>query len=76
MKVEIVKSETGAPIGWNIIRESEEDDNTLAVIRNLSFFGFNDTKIMYDGFDKLNPEMEGDHGNVERIKFIQKKHII
>jgi hypothetical protein len=75
MKVEIVKSETGAPIGWNIIRESEDDDNTLAAMRNLAFFGFDETKIMYDGYDKVTPDMEAGHGNVERIKFIQKRHI-
>lgn len=49
MKVEIIKSEAGQSIGWTMAAEDKEEFNKLGTIRNLSFFGFEDSLVDYDG---------------------------
>jgi hypothetical protein len=49
MKVEIIKDDNGNPIGWSMEGENREEINKLIDIRNLQFFGHNDTAIRYDG---------------------------
>lgn len=74
MKIEIVLNEKGNPIGWDIIPETTEDDNTIATMRDLQFFGIDDTSIRYDGMVLLDDEVGKELGNIEKLCFKQKKH--
>lgn len=48
MKVEIIKKD-GEPIGWTIVGETQEEKYTVNTIRNLQFFGFDETSVKYGG---------------------------
>jgi len=49
MKVEIIKDKDNHPIGWTMEGENREEMDKLIDIRNLQFFGFNSTNIVYNG---------------------------
>lgn len=49
MKVEIIKSISGQPIGWQITGETPEENEVVSIIRDLQFYGFKETSIKYAG---------------------------
>jgi len=49
MKVEIIKDDNNQPIGWSMEGENREEINKLIDIRNLQFFGVDETAIKYNG---------------------------
>jgi hypothetical protein len=49
MLVEIITDEKGHPIGWSLQGEDKVEANKLAIIRDLQFFGIEDTEIEYNG---------------------------
>ena len=49
MKVELLKDENGKAIGWSMQGENPQEIEKLGIIRDLQFFGFDDTAIRYDG---------------------------
>ena len=70
MEVNIKKDDNNQPIGWDITADpnNENEVNTVNAIRNLQFFGFNDTNIEYNG------RTGGDDANAGTLHWIQKKH--
>jgi hypothetical protein len=70
MKVILKRLESGEPIGWEISAESEEEITIVNTIRNLQFFGFNDTNIVYKG----RTGGTSDYTNAGTLHWIQKKH--
>lgn len=73
MKIELTYNEGGDLIGYHIVPETLEERRTLGEVRDLLFFGFDDTHIKYDGL-----VTDGDgtkqSKNLERLKFIQKRY--
>ena len=65
-----IKYKDGSPIGWSIKGETEEEKNKINTIRNLQFFGMDDTKIVYDG----RTESDDKNNDVGRLHYIQKGH--
>jgi hypothetical protein len=59
MKVEIIKDDKGFAIGWSMQGDNEQEINKLATIRDLQFFGFDDTAIKYAG----RKESDDENGN-------------
>lgn len=49
MLVEIITDDKGHPIGWSLQGEDKIEVGKLAIIRDLQFFGFNETEIDYAG---------------------------
>lgn len=49
MKVEIVRNEKNQPVGWEMSGETPEEIKKLAIIRDLQFWGLDETVIVYDG---------------------------
>lgn len=74
MKIEITKDAQGQSIGWDIIPETKEDDVTIATMRDLQFFGFEDTAIRYDGFVSRVKSKGKTLGNIKRLQYVQKIH--
>lgn len=70
MLVEIIKDEKGSPIGWTLKGENREEMNKLINIRNLQFWGSEDSTIVYDGREGGN-DREFDPGT---LKWKQKCH--
>jgi hypothetical protein len=70
MKIEIKRDSNNLPIGWSITADSDNNKeiNDVNQIRNLQFFGFNDTAIQYNG------RTNGTDVNAGTLHWIQKKH--
>lgn len=49
MNIEIVRDENNKPIGWEMSGENREELDKLCIIRDLQFFGFEETSIKYAG---------------------------
>jgi hypothetical protein len=75
MQVEFVKVDNQI-VGYKLIPEHETDDEAIAVIRDLQFFGMEHegTNLVYDGLE-LKDQVKGKVlGNIESLKWIQEKH--
>lgn len=69
MKIELIKNEDKDIIGWDIVRgDSDSDKDIINTMRNMIFFGFDDTHIKYAG-------RTGDDNQVDSLKFRMKKVI-
>ena len=71
--IEIIKKD-GKPVGWKLCPKTEEEQLLAGTIRDLQFFGFDDTKIVYDGLELINPDLGKTLGNIKSISWIQEKH--
>lgn len=69
MKVEIIKNDQGFAIGWSMQGENEQEINKLATIRDLQFFGFDDTAIKYAG----RKESDDKNGNPGILSWKQRR---
>jgi len=67
MNVEIIKNDQGFAVGWSMQGENDEEINKLATIRDLQFFGFDDTAIKYNGRKESN-DAEGNPGILSWIQ--------
>jgi hypothetical protein len=52
MTVELIKDENGYAIGWTMEGETPQEIKKLGTIRDMQFFGFDDTAIVYAGRSK------------------------
>lgn len=73
MKIEIIK-DGNKSIGWKLLPSTEEEHEIAVTIRNLQFFGFDGTEIVYKGIELINPEKGKVFGNMKSISWIQKEH--
>jgi hypothetical protein len=48
MQVKLIRKD-GKVVGWTLIAENEQDRLVMGSIRNMQFFGMNDTAIKYAG---------------------------
>ena len=49
MKVELIYNENNKAIGWSIDAATEHEKTIVNIIRDLQFFGVDETAIIYDG---------------------------
>lgn len=70
MVVEIITDKNGQPIGWSMQGENKEEISKLAIIRDLQFFGFDETNIEYDG----RKQADDKNNNPGILFWKQKKH--
>lgn len=69
MKITIIRKK-GKPVGYTMTKENDEDDNTIRIIRDMIFFGFDDTAIKYNGRHSSSDEED----DVKTLSWIQKKY--
>jgi predicted N-acetyltransferase YhbS len=67
MRIELIKDERGRNVGYKIIAETSADTPDIEQVRDLHFWGFGDTKIVYDG-----RKSEDDSDTTVELRFIQK----
>lgn len=72
--VNIINDEKGHPIGWEMVPTTEEEQKIVATVRDLQFFGLEDTYPSYNGLELLDPEKGKVLGNIKRISWVQNKH--
>jgi hypothetical protein len=68
MKVKLIKDKEDHVIGWSMEGEDPEEVGKINAIRNIQFFGFDDTRIVYDG------RSGGDENSAGKLKWKQFKH--
>lgn len=71
MKVELIKVD-GKPVGYTIEGETSEEKAIVNAIRDLNFWGINETKIVYNGRSE-SPDMQGVN-DAGKLHWIQKQH--
>jgi len=70
----IIKNEEGHPIGWEMVPTSDEEQKIVATVRDLQFFGLEDTYPSYNGLELLDQEKGKVLGNIKRISWVQNKY--
>ena len=68
-KIELKKIDN-VVVGYDIVAETKEESLVMGNVRNLHFFGFDDTYIIYNGM--LSGEGEEER-LVKKLSFIQEK---
>lgn len=61
-------------IGWSLNPSNEEEQEIVGIIRDLQFFGFDDTQMVYDGLKLIDNKLGKSMGNIKSISWIQKKY--
>ena len=72
--VHIIKNSEGKPIGWEMCPQTEEEHKTVAIIRDLQFFGLDETYPSYNGLELIDPDKGKCTGNIKRISWLMRKY--
>ena len=72
--VHLIKDEQGNTIGWEFKPITEEEQLIAATVRDLQFFGFDDTYPEYNGLKLIDPSKGKTLGNIESISWLQRKY--
>ncbi len=72
--LKLLYDENNNPIGWEMEPTTEEEREIVATIRDLQFFGFEDTSIKYNGLELIDPEKGKNFENLKSISWIQAKY--
>ena len=72
--VRIIKNSEGKPIGWEMCPQTEEEHETVAIIRELQFFGLDETYPSYNGLELIDPDKGKCTGNIKRISWLMRKY--
>jgi len=49
MKLELIRNNENKVVGWTLEGDSPEEIKKLGYVRDMTFWGFDDTKIVYNG---------------------------
>jgi hypothetical protein len=74
MNVQLIKDENGLAIGWSMQGENPEEISKLAIIRDLQFFGFDESAIRYNGRKTDHLTKEEKETNPGILSWKQRKH--
>ena len=72
--VHIIKNSEGKPIGWEMCPQTEEEHEIVAIIRELQFFGMDETYPSYNGLELIDPNKGKDAGNIKKISWLMRKY--
>ena len=72
--VHIIKNSKGKPIGWEMCPQTKEEHETVAIIRDLQFFGLDETYPSYNGLELIDPDKGKCTGNIKRISWLMRKY--
>lgn len=72
--VHIIKNSEGKPIGWEMCPQTEKEHETVAIIRDLQFFGLEETYPSYNGLELIDPDKGKCTGNIKRISWLMRKY--
>ena len=72
--VHIIKNSEGRPIGWEMCPQTEEEHETVAIIRDLQFFGLDETYPSYNGLELIDPDKGKCTGNIKKISWLMRKY--
>lgn len=73
--VHLVKNKEGIVVGWELRPTTPEEQELAGRIRNLEFFGFEDTAVDYCGLELIDDNKGKEIGNIKSLKWIQKGQV-
>lgn len=72
--VNLIKDDAGCIIGWSMTPSNKKEQAIVASIRDLQFFGYDDTQIVYGGLKLIDEDKGKSTGNIQSLSWIQKKN--
>lgn len=70
--VHLVRNNDNKVIGWEMRPTTDEEQEIAAFVRDLQFFGFEDTRIVYNGLKLIDKSKGKAMGNIESLSWVQK----
>jgi hypothetical protein len=62
-------------IGWELLPTTDSEREIAAQIRDLQFFGMDETNIEYSGIKLIDREKDKSQDNLKAVRWIQKRHL-
>ena len=72
--IHLIKDKDNTPIGWEMRPTNDEEQLIAGTIRDLQFFGMDDTYPEYNGLKLIDDSKGKALGNLKSISWLQKKH--
>ena len=72
--VKLVLNSDNKVIGWEMRPTTPEEQEIAGTIRDMQFFGFDDTYPGYNGLELIDPERGKVSDNIKRLSWIMKKY--
>lgn len=72
--VKLILNSDNKAIGWEMCPTTPEEQEIAGTIRDLQFFGFDETYPSYNGLELIYPEKGKESGNIKRISWLQRKY--
>lgn len=72
--VHLIKNEFGNTIGWELKPITPEEQEIVAQIRDLQFFGFDEGYPEYNGLKLKDPKLGKVIGNIESVSWLARKY--
>lgn len=63
------------PVGWEMRPVTPEEQEIVAIIRNLQYFGLEDGVIRYNDLELIKPSLGKKSNNIKRISWLKQKHL-
>lgn len=67
MKVKLIKDKDNKVVGWDLIRDNDEEAGAINTMRNMLFFGMYEDVVEYDGMDGTETQVETLKFRIERV---------
>ena len=72
--VHLVYNADNEVIGWEMRPTTPEEQEIAAIIRNMQFFGIEDTYPAYNGLELIDPDKGKTMDNIKRLSWVMKKY--
>ena len=72
--VHLVYNTENKVIGWEIRPTTPEEQKIAATIRDMQFFGIDDTYPSYNGLELIDPNKGKVMGNIKKLSWIMRKY--
>lgn len=69
MLVELIRNENNKVVGWTLQGENPEEISKLGYIRDMQFWGLDETEIVYNG----RTDSDDKNGNPGKLAWIQQR---
>ena len=72
--VHLVYNTDNKVIGWEMRPTTPEEQKIAATIRDMQFFGIDDTYPSYNGLELIDPDKGKTIDNIKRLSWIMRKY--
>jgi hypothetical protein len=69
MKIELTRNNDNKIVGYKLLREDTDDSNVIECVRDMLFYGMDDSVLIYDGRNT------DDNSNTIELRWATKAHV-